>query len=148
MNTLRIKLLTPTAKLPTRAHEFDAGLDLFADEPGGFCLEPSDDPTLIDTGIAIDLPPGYQATVLPKSGLSKRGVHVYVGTVDASYRGEIRVCMQLLLDAGTHDKMRFMHGDKIAQLVVTRCELPTPVAVTELSAYGTRGEKGWGSSGR
>lgn len=142
MNVLKVKRLTETAKLPTRAHAMDAGLDIYADESYWVSSKVT---TLVRTGIAVEVMPGYQATILPKSGLSKSGVHVYTGTVDAGYVGEILVCAQYISGRGFYT---IEAGQKIAQLVITKVELPEVVEADELTAWGTRGANGWGSSGK
>lgn len=131
MNELKIKLLTPTARTVARAHAYDAGLDLFSDERR--LLVGGDLPSLVSTGIAIELPPGYQATVLPRSSLSSEGILVHVGTIDAGYTGLIKVCMQVICEV---NEWLVQPGQKIAQLVITRVELPTVRVVDELELCG------------
>ncbi|MCJ7522647.1 MAG: dUTP diphosphatase [Dehalococcoidia bacterium] len=141
---LKIKRLRPQAILPQRATPGATGLDLFAciDGEGVVALEPG--PRLIGTGIAIEVPRGYDVQIRPRSGLSARGVGVTFGTVDSDYRGEVMVTMYLInADAGFEVK----HGDRIAQLVIgTVADLPA-VEVDELSAT-ERGSGGHGSTGR
>jgi dUTP pyrophosphatase len=93
MLKLFIKRLTPTAVLPAYAHPGDAGLDLFADVSTS--LEPGES-KLVGTGISIELPPGTEAQVRPRSGLAlKHGISVLntPGTIDHGYRGEIGVIL-------------------------------------------------------
>ena len=138
-----IRRLDPDLPLPVRAHPGDAGVDLFAAAdvevpPGGRAVVP--------TGVAIALPAGYAAFVHPRSGLAARhGVTVLngPGTVDAGYRGEIRVTL-LNTDAGR--TARFQRGDRIAQLVVQRVADVKFHEVTVLPGSG-RGERGFGSTG-
>ena len=130
--------------LPSYAHgpEEDAGLDLRAVE--GAVLEPGT-PHLVSTGIAIELPPGYEAQVRPRSGLaSKHAITLpnSPATIDPGYRGEIRVIM-LNLGRAPYE----IHpGDRIAQMVIARYE-PIEWEEGEL-AESRRGHGGFGSSGR
>ena len=112
-----IRRLDPGLPLPARAHPGDAGLDLFA--AAGVKLEPGER-AVVPTGIAIALPDGYAAFVHPRSGLAARHGVTLVnapGTVDAGYRGEIRVT---LLNTDADHAVSFQRGDRIAQLVIQR----------------------------
>jgi len=141
---LKIKRLKPRAIVPRRATPGATGLDLFAciDGEGVITLGPK--PKLVSTGIAIEVPRGYDVQIRPRSGLSAKGVFVPLGTVDSDYRGEVMVTMYSInADAGFEVK----HGDRIAQLVIGRvADLPA-VEVDELSAT-ERGNGGHGSTGR
>jgi dUTP pyrophosphatase len=138
-----IQRLDPGLPVPGRAHPGDAGADLCAAvdvelAPGRRAVVP--------TGVAIALPDGYAAFVHPRSGLASRyGVTIVnaPGTVDAGYRGEIRVTL-LNTDAGT--PVRFQRGDRIAQLVVQRVEYPVFHEVERLPG-SARGDGGFGSTG-
>ncbi len=138
-----IQRLDPGLPLPERAHPGDAGADLFAAEdvelaPGQRAVVP--------TGVAIALPDGYAAFVHPRSGLAARyGVTIVnaPGTVDAGYRGEIRVT---LLNTDADSPVRFQRGDRIAQLVVQRVERPVFHEVERLPG-SARGDGGFGSTG-
>jgi dUTP pyrophosphatase len=138
-----IKRLDPGLPLPARAHPGDAGTDLFAAQdvelaPGQRALVP--------TGVAIALPDGYAAFVHPRSGLAARHGITLVnapGTVDAGYRGEIRVT---LLNTDTERPVRLQRGDRIAQLVVQRVAYPVFHEVETLPG-SARGEDGFGSTG-
>lgn len=137
--------LSPVATLPVYAHEGDAGCDLIAAEDA--VLEPRGGRALVGTGIAIAVPEGHGAFVLPRSGLStKHGVTCInaPGLIDAGYRGEVRVSLI------NHDPAESYHvkvGDRIAQLVVLPVPTLTFRVVEELSA-ATRGADGFGSTGR
>jgi dUTP pyrophosphatase len=142
-STLRVLRLDPRALLPTRAHPGDAGLDLHAVEPAE--LGPGQR-TSVGTGLAIEVPPGQAALVVPRSGLAARhGISVVnsPGLIDSGYRGELRV---LLLNTDPHEAFRITPGDRIAQLVLIGVELPEPVEVQTLDA-SARGVGGFGSSG-
>jgi dUTP pyrophosphatase len=138
-----IQRLDPGLPLPRQAHPGDAGADLFAATdvelaPGQRAVVP--------TGIAIALPDGYAAFVHPRSGLAARhGVTILnaPGTVDAGYRGEIRVT---LLNTDADHPVRFQRGDRIAQLVVQRVERPVFHEVERLPG-SARGAGGFGSTG-
>ncbi|HWO74215.1 MAG TPA: dUTP diphosphatase, partial [Dehalococcoidia bacterium] len=141
---IKVKLLRPGALLPRRATPGASGLDLYAClGPPGY-LDLTQDLTLVPTGIAIEAPPGYDLQIRPRSGLARRGVDVVLGTLDSDYRGEVLVSMRTF---GSLDSYRIEHGDRIAQLVVTRLEMLPVVEVETLSAT-ERGEGGHGSTGR
>lgn len=141
---MRIKKLHPNARLPLCATEGASGLDLFAcitEGEGRIVLQ--DRPKLIGTGIAVEVPRGYDAQVRPRSGLSAKGVMVAFGTVDSDYRGEIMVTMYVL---GQSNSFEIRHGDRIAQLVISKlADLPMVVA-DELTPT-RRGAQGHGSTG-
>ena len=132
------------ARLPTRAHAGDAGLDLYAADAA--TIAPGERVT-IGTGIAVEIPDGFAGLVLPRSGLAARHGIALVnapGLIDSGYRGEVRV---LLLNTDRREPFDVKPGERIAQLVVTRVSDAEPVEVAELEA-SIRGEGGFGSSGR
>lgn len=141
---IRVNLLHPDAILPRYAHgpDEDAGMDLHAVED--VLLEPGV-PALVPTGLAIELPPGYEAQIRPRSGLALRHAITLPNapaTIDPGYRGEIRV---ILLNLGRAPYC--VHkGDRIAQMVIARYEAIEWVEA-ELSE-SRRGAGGFGSSGR
>jgi dUTP pyrophosphatase len=140
---LRMVRLDERAKLPTRAHPGDAGLDLYALQAA--TLEPGDRAS-IATGIAVEIPPGQAGLVLPRSGLAARhGIAVVnaPGLIDSGYRGELRV---LLLNTDRRQRFELAAGDRIAQLVLVAIESPEPLEVASL-AVSERGQGGFGSSG-
>ena len=141
---LRVLRLDPRAILPRRAHQGDAGLDLFALD--GASLEPGERAS-IPTGVAVEIPPGHAGLVLARSGLAARHGIALVnapGLIDSGYRGELAV---LLLNTDRLARFELAAGDRIAQLVVIGIELPTLVEVQGLSV-SDRGAGGFGSSGR
>jgi dUTP diphosphatase len=141
--TLRVARLDERARLPTRAHDGDAGLDLYALEH--VVLAPGERAS-VPTGIAVEIPPGQAGLVLPRSGLAARhGISVVnaPGLIDAGYRGEVRV---LLLNTDRERRFELAAGDRIAQLVLARVELPEVLEVESLSD-SERGAGGFGSSG-
>lgn len=138
-----VRRLDPELPLPEYARAGDAGADLVTTED--LVLEPGRRAT-VGTGIAIALPEGYAAFVHPRSGLAARcGLTVVnaPGTVDAGYRGEIRVT---LLNTDADTPVKLVRGDRIAQLVVQRVER---VAFHEADALpeSERGAAGFGSTG-
>jgi dUTP pyrophosphatase len=142
-HTLRVQRLDHAARLPSRAHDDDAGYDLYALEPAR--LEPGMRARL-RTGVAIELPPGHAGLVLPRSGLAARhGISVVnaPGLIDAGYRGELQV---LLLNTDREAAFEVRPGDRIAQLVIVAVAAPEIVEVDAL-ATTLRGEGGFGSSG-
>jgi dUTP pyrophosphatase len=135
--------LDPGLPVPDRAHPDDAGLDLYAS--ADVELAPGER-ALVGTGVSVALPSGYAAFVCPRSGLAVReglGMVNAPGTVDAGYRGEIRVC---LVNHDTREPITLHRGDRVAQLVIQRVELPTVRVVDELPP-STRGAGGFGSTG-
>ena len=143
-DALRFTRLTGAARLPTRAHEGDAGLDLYAGESAR--LEPGARAS-IGTGVAVAIPDGFAGLVLPRSGLAaKHGISVVNAPVliDAGYRGEVRV---LLLNTDRSEAFEVEPGDRIAQLLITPFAAPAAVEVDDLGETA-RGIGGFGSSGR
>ena len=138
-----LKRLDPDLPLPAYAHPGDAGADLHAAvdvklAPGQRALVP--------TGVALALPEGYVGLVHPRSGLAARhGLSIVnaPGTVDAGYRGEIKV---LLINLDPSEPIVLHRGDRIAQLVVQRFERAVFVEVDDLPD-SVRGAGGYGSTG-
>ena len=159
---VKIKRLHPDAVLPKKAHASDSGFDLVAVEDT--IIEPGET-ALIKTGLAFELPPGYEMQIRPRSGVSlKTKLRVQLGTIDASYRGEVGVIVDNIsndtwsnasrridnsYDDSTRNKTRgyiIRKGDRICQAVIQR--LPD-VELIEVEALGDseRGEGGFGSTG-
>lgn len=135
--------LDPGVPLPGYAHPGDAGADLVTTDD--VTLRPGER-ALVGTGIALALPAGYAAFVHPRSGLAHRlGVSIVntPGTVDAGYRGEIKV---LLVNHDLREPAVFRRGDRIAQLVVQRVEHARFHQVDTLPG-SARGDGGYGSTG-
>jgi dUTP pyrophosphatase len=147
-STLAVVRLDPDLPMPSRAHDGDAGVDLFSAldvelAPGQRALVP--------TGIAVAIPHGMVGLVHPRSGLAARvGLSIVnsPGTIDAGYRGEVKVS---LINLDPAEPIVVNRGDRIAQLLVQRVELPELVEVTSFDEAGlgdtTRGDGGHGSSG-
>lgn len=137
---LKVKKIDAAAKLPTRATAGDAGLDLYSVED--VAIQPGDR-LVVRTGIAMEIPSGYAGLVWDKSGLAaKRGLKTMGGVIDAGYRGEIQV---VLVNLGS-DVHAIAVGDKIAQLLIQKVELPDIEEVSGLSD-SERGDGGFGSTG-
>nr|WP_221473776.1 dUTP diphosphatase [Planomonospora venezuelensis] len=130
--------------LPSYAHPGDAGADLHAAEDVEL---PPGERAVVGTGVAIALPDGYAAFVHPRSGLAARHGVTMVnapGTVDAGYRGEIRVT---LINTDKKEAVRLRRGDRIAQLVIQKVERAVFHEVDRLPG-SARGAGGFGSTGR
>ena len=143
LETIRVQLLRPGAKLPFRATELSSGYDIHA------CLEDGpvvigQRPVMIPTGLAMEVPPGLDAQFRPRSGLARQGILATFGTLDADYRGEIMITLYSVAPDITHT---VQDGDRIAQLVVTRLAAVAFEAAAALSET-TRGAGGHGSTGR
>jgi dUTP pyrophosphatase len=146
--TLAVVRLDPDLPMPSRAHDGDAGVDLCSAldvelAPGQRALVP--------TGIAVAIPHGMVGLVHPRSGLAARvGLSIVnsPGTIDAGYRGEVKVA---LINLDPAEPIVVHRGDRIAQLLVQRVELPELVEVTSFDEAGlaetSRGDGGHGSSG-
>jgi len=135
--------LDPELPPPSYAHPGDAGADLHARED--VTLAPGER-RVVGTGVAIALPEGYAAFVHPRSGLAATYGLTIVntpGTVDAGYRGEIKIC---LLNTDRDHSVQLMRGDRIAQLVIQRVAVAEFTVVEELPE-SARGVGGYGSTG-
>jgi dUTP pyrophosphatase len=140
---IQVLRLDPDLPLPSYAHPGDAGADLVT--AVDVTLAPGER-ALVPTGVAIALPEGYVALVHPRSGLAARhGLSIVntPGTVDAGYRGEVKV---LLVNLDPREPVTLRRGDRVAQLVVQRVERAAFVAVERLPD-SVRGVGGYGSTG-
>jgi dUTP pyrophosphatase len=138
-----IRRLDEGLPLPSQAHPGDAGCDLYL--TADVDIAPGQR-AVVGTGVCIALPDGYAGFVHPRSGLAARhGVTIVnaPGTIDAGYRGEIKV---ILLNTDTEQTVQFRRGDRIAQLVIQRVERPAFIEVTSLPG-SQRGDGGHGSTG-
>lgn len=149
MDTVKVKLLDPRAKLPARATAGSVGWDLYAIEDvevwSGECK-------VIRTGLALQLSPGFEAQVRPRSSLSKAGIHCSFGTVDTDYEGEVGVLLTNLNQQGRYEVIA---GHRIAQLVFQ--QVPA-VSLSRVGvddgqhsftyAWSERGAGGFGSTGK
>ena len=131
-------MLDKGAKMPTRAHPWDAGLDLYAMHDGIV-----DYSKTFDTGVHIEIPEGCVGLIKSKSGLMVKNQLTTDGTIDSHYTGSIKVKLF------NHGEVTYFvqAGDKIAQLVILKCELPELELVDSLEETD-RGDNGFGSTGR
>lgn len=140
---VKLKKLNPDAVIPAYAREWDAGADLYATEavelyPGEY--------RLVGTGIAVEVPVGFVGLIHPRSGLSaKSGITVLnaPGTIDAGYRGELKV---ILINLDKYKPFKVEKGDRIAQFVLQEIAVAEFIEVEELSD-SVRQDGGFGSSG-
>jgi len=145
MTELQVKRLVQHAIVPTRGSAGAVGYDLYSVED---CSIQHGGRLLVGTGIAVVLPVSRDQDVIygriaPRSGLTvKRGIHVGAGVIDPDYTGEIKVALFNLGDAPFEIKK----GDRIAQLILERCETPYVREITEISET-ERGDGGFGSTG-
>jgi len=166
---LQITKLDDDAKIPTRAYETDAGLDLYCLEDvtvkPKFRLIPkldqvkcdksdcgtdlveskfvlAESPTIANTGIAIKIPRGYYGRIAEKSGLASRGISIGGGVIDESFVGEILV----IVNNHHWEPITFEKGQKIAQLIIQPCVQPE-IEVVDSLGETDRGDSGFGSSG-
>lgn len=143
---MKIKIInTSNNELPAYETEHAAGMDLRA-----FISEPiilnANAKAIVPTGLFMEIPVGFEAQVRPRSGLAfKHGITVLnsPGTIDADYRGEVKV---LLINHGT-EAFEIKNGERIAQMVIAKHETATWEIVNELSETG-RGQGGYGSTGK
>jgi dUTP pyrophosphatase len=141
---LPVSKLAEGAVLPSRAHEGDAGLDLYASEAAH--IGPGERWS-VGTGVGVEIPEGHAGLVLPRSGLARdHGIALVnsPGLIDSGYRGELRV---LLLNTDPAETFKVKAGDRIAQLILVPIATATPVETTVL-ADSARATGGFGSSGR
>ena len=133
-------VLDEGAKMPQFAHPWDGGLDLFSNEDGYIR---SNHYRTFDTGTHIAIPEGCVGLIRSRSGLMCNSGLTTDGTIDAHYTGAIRIC--LFNQGGSRYEVK--KGDKIAQLVIVKCEHPTLELVDSLEDTD-RGDAGFGSTGR
>ena len=139
---LKIKLLNPNCR-PHRTHSTDSGLDLRASIDRKIVLMPHETVT-IPTGIAIELPKGYEGQIRPRSSFSKAGILSPLGTIDNGYRGEVKV---ILINTSDLRPCIIKPYERIAQLVIAPVTIPTIEYVGVLEE-AERGDNGFGSTGR
>lgn len=139
-------MLDKGAKMPTRAHPYDAGLDLYAPEDVGmyYTITPCGGSATIDTGVHVQIPEGCVGLIKAKSGLNVKHGLTCTGVIDAHYTGSIAVKLY-----NHHSCLRYdvRPGDKIAQLVIVPCVL-LPLELVESLEETDRGDGGFGSTGR
>ena len=150
---VKFKQLSANAILPQYQSEGAAGMDLHWSGkigPRGTLAESDGfvtcEPMLFGTGIAIEIPPGFEGQIRPRSSSGRDGIHCHFGTIDSDYRGELFVRLQLL-SGDPDDSHRIWVGDRIAQLVIAPVSRARIEVVAELSMT-KRGEGGFGSTGK
>ena len=137
-------MLDEGAKMPTRAHPYDAGLDLYAPEgDGSYCINACGGSCTIDTGVHVQIPEGCVGLVKSKSGLNVKHGLTCTGVIDSHYTGSITVKLY------NHHFQSYdvRPGDKIAQLVIVPCVL-LPLEMVDSLEETDRGDNGFGSTGR
>ena len=143
---LKVKVINRSRfDLPRYATPLSAGMDVRANIDEAVILRPLER-AMIPTGLSIELPEGYEMQIRPRSGLAaKHGITVLnsPGTIDADYRGEIRVILVNL----SNEEFRIEAGERIAQMIVARHE-QVEWEMTEELAESERGEGGFGSTGK
>lgn len=139
---LKIKQLTPTAKIPTKAHATDLGFDLYADETVEILLN---ELKVIKTGIAVQFPENYGGFIKDRSSMASKGYLITGGVIDPDYIGELSIVITNH-DINSYSKTIYQ-GDKIAQLVLIHQPKCDVEVVDELTSY-SRGSNGFGSSGQ
>jgi dUTP pyrophosphatase len=137
---IKVKKLSDKATVPVRNNNDDAGLDLYSTED---VVIPPGEGRLIPSNIAIELPPATVGLICDRSSVGSKGIKVHGGVVDVPYRGDIKVCLW----NNSKTPYEIKQGHKIAQILVIPILIMKPVEVTELSDT-TRGDKGFGSSGK
>jgi len=143
-STIKIKKLTESAQIPTRANESDAGWDIYSDED--VIINPNTQ-RLISTGISVEIPHGTVGLIWPRSGLAvKQGVDVFAGVVDAGYRGEVKVCLFNSGSVWSTPRVEIAKGDRIAQILFQPVPSFSLVETTDLTST-RRGSGGFGSTG-
>lgn len=144
LGSIKFAKLTDDAIRPTRAHDSDAGIDLYAAEEA--IIEPNGR-VGIETGIAIKIPDGHVGLVLNRSGLNfKRDITAAVGVIDSGYTGAIKVMLENHSKYG--ERAAIHKGDKIAQIVIVPCMLGDVEEISRSDLGKTeRGSNGFGSTG-
>ena len=137
---IKCKKLLDVASVPTRAHEHDAGWDLYSSE---LAFVISSKRKVVSTAISLVIPDGYVGLIWPRSGLAaKKGIDVFAGVIDSGYRGEIKVC--LYNSSGINFEIN--KGDRIAQIIFHKLPQTEMLEVDSLDD-SIRGDSGFGSSG-
>tara|TARA_R110000744_G_scaffold263780_1_gene378062 strand:- start:6 stop:434 length:429 start_codon:yes stop_codon:yes gene_type:complete len=137
---IKCKKLLDVASVPTRAHEHDAGWDLYSSE---LAFVISSKRKVVSTAISLVIPDGYVGLIWPRSGLAaKKGIDVFAGVIDSGYRGEIKVCLY----NSSEINFEINKGDRIAQIIFHKLPQTEMLEVDSLDD-SIRGDSGFGSSG-
>jgi dUTP pyrophosphatase len=136
---LCVKKIEQNAVLPTKAYDGDAGYDLYCIKDFTLSVNST---TIVNTGIAVEIPSGYVGLIWDRSSMGAKGIKVLGGVIDSTYRGELKVILYSL----TNNPYFFPAGSKIAQLLIQKVE---NMAIREISTLTSseRDSKGFGSSG-
>ncbi len=140
LDLIEILRVSSEAKLPTRAHPDDAGLDLYNLED---VLLESGHGKVVKTGIALAIPAGHVGMVADRSSLAKKGIKSAGGVIDAGYRGEVHIVLWNL----SREAVQLKSGERIAQLLILPIATPAVKEVQSLDET-QRGKNGFGSTGR
>lgn len=140
MDKIAAKKMSEEATLPTRAHEGDAGMDLYAPEDA---LIPAGQGKMVRSGIAVALERGYVGLIADRSSMAKKGLKTAGGVIDAGYRGEIQVVFWNLSETDIVIKK----GDRMAQMLIMPVVTPSVFESKDLDST-TRGSGGFGSTGK
>src|SRR3954452_973534 len=135
---MKVKKVTPDAKIPQIQSPGAIGLDLHANEE---VVIPTKQQEVIPTGIAVEIPRGHYLRITPRSRMSKKGIDIGAGVIDPDYRGEIKA----LLINNSADEIKIQKHDRIAQAILEKATVPIIEEVPELGKT-ERGEKGFGST--
>ncbi len=138
---LRVRLLTASAKAPTRGSAHAAGLDLYCDLDAPLTLLPGQT-TLVSTGVAVAIHAGHFGLVKDRSSLALKGLRTSAGVIDSDYRGEVKVVLTNASDAAREIEP----ATRIAQMIVMAHAAPEVVEVDALDDTA-RGQAGFGSTG-
>lgn len=136
--TIKLKLCD-NGKTPTKAHESDACFDCYSAET--IELAPKER-QLVKLGFCVGLPEGWEAQIRPRSGMSKKGIDVKLGTIDCGYTGEVRA----IVGNDTNEPFLINFGDRICQLSVQKV-YPVTFDMVESLEESERGAGGFGSTG-
>ncbi len=139
-DVLPVRRLAADARLPTRAHADDAGLDLYSTKTIDF--RPGQG-GLVSTGVAVAVPEGHVGLIADRSSLAKKGLKTAGGVVDTGYRGEVSVLLWNI----SKETFTLRKGDRVAQLLIIPIAVPKVEETDELDET-KRGSGGFGSTGR
>ena len=139
---IRIKIIDG-GKAPEYQHEGDSCCDCYSRLIAPFITVPNNARVLINLGFCIELPKGYEAVIRPRSGMTKSGIDVAIGTIDESYRGEVKC--QIINNSGGDFEIKNL--ERICQMKIQQAERFEFLEVDELSET-ERGDKGFGSTGK
>lgn len=134
---MKFKLLTPTAKVPTKGTAGSAGYDLYVDD-----VQPNTHSDMVKYGVSVEIPEGHVGLIVERSSLHHKGIQILntIGVIDSDYRGELMTPVMI------PDYAKVVNGDRITQLVVVPC-VTTPVEIVDELTDTIRGDSGFGSTG-